>query len=318
MAINRLEKVNINNSEQWVLVRGNSVDAPLIIHVQAGPGLPMIPESSTMERLFHLEDKYVVAYWDQRGCGKSFTPSLDPKTINFAHLTDDVIACTRYLLTTYKKDKAILIGYSIGATLSLMAAVKESSLFSNVFLVGIDIDIPTANSYALEFAMKKAKAGNKARLLKEVLELQQTPILDTKKFQQRAKLLTNLNGIKTGSSYNQLLIATIKNMLFSKEYTLADIPKTISGMEFCQNALLPELDTLNLFRAIKEVHVPTHFIQGVLDGIAPFETALKFYNHLQSDQKTFTNFEHSAHLPHYEEPEKFVQLLEEILTTQNG
>ena len=45
----------VNGSEQWILVRGKSSDAPLIIHVQAGPGFPMIPEAHAMEKNLHLE-----------------------------------------------------------------------------------------------------------------------------------------------------------------------------------------------------------------------------------------------------------------------
>ena len=82
-------------------------------------------------------------------------------------------------------------------------------------------------------------------------------------------------------------------------------------MELCQNALLPELDTLNLFDKIKSVQVPVHFIQGKLDGIAPYQTAVMFYEYLQAGTKTFTVFENSAHMPQYEEPGKFVKLLNE-------
>jgi hypothetical protein len=48
MKICKLEKLNINESEQWVLVRGNNINAPLLIHVQAGPGLPIIPDSTVI------------------------------------------------------------------------------------------------------------------------------------------------------------------------------------------------------------------------------------------------------------------------------
>jgi pimeloyl-ACP methyl ester carboxylesterase len=311
MAINTLEKVIINDSEQWLLVRGKSPNTPLIIHVQAGPGLPIIPEANAMKKLMHLENNYLVAYWDQRACGKSYNKSTNTKTINLSQLTDDVISCTKYLLGKYKKDNAIIIGYSIGATLSLMAATKDNSIFDCLFLVGIDIDIPTANKHAIEFAMSKSKDNKK--LLKQIADMDKEPITNTKLFQKRAKLLTDLGGIKTGSSYNQLLIATISNMISCKAYRLSDIPKTIKGMEFCQNALLPELDTLNLFDKIKSIGVPVHFIQGKQDGIAPYQTAFKYYESLQADKKTFTCFDNSAHMPHYEEPEKFSQLLKETI-----
>jgi len=310
MNINSLEKINVNNSEQWILVRGKA-DAPLILHVQAGPGLPMIPEANTMEKLLHLENNYLVAYWDQRGCGKSFNKNIDPKTINFSQLADDIIECTKYLLKKHNKENLILVGYSIGATISLMAATRESSIFSQLFLTGIDIDIPTANKYALEFAASKTREKNKPKLVKQVMKLKDKTFIEAKTFQERAKILSDLGGIKTGSSYNQLLISAIKNMLFSKAYKLSDVLKTIKGMEFCQNALLPEMDTLNLFDKITAVKVPVHFIQGKLDGIAPYQTAVKFYDYLQADTKSFTSFDHSAHMPQYEEPEKFARLLNE-------
>ncbi len=311
--INNLENIRINNSEQWVLVRGNNFEAPLIINVQAGPGLPIIPEANKLGKLLNLENDFLVAYWDQRACGKSFVKDIDPATITFPQLTDDLISCTKHLLKKYKKEKAILIGYSIGATISLKASVKNSNLFERIFLVGLDIDIPTANKYAIEFALSKAKQNNKRKLVKQISELSNVQIIETKLFQKRAKILTDLGGIKVGSNYNQLLISTISNMLFSKEYKLRDIPKTIKGMEFCQNALLPELDNLNIFNSIKYTDVPIHFIQGRQDGVAPYHIAERYFEFIKSNKKTFTIFEKSAHMPHYTEPKKFTKLIKETI-----
>ena len=176
MKIYSLEKVVINASDQWILIRGQSIDAPLIIHVQAGPGLPMIPEAHTMEKNLHLENNYLVAYWDQRACGKSFNKNADPKTINFLQLTDDLICCTKYLLEKYRKQKAIIAGYSQGATLALMAASKDKTIFDRLFLAGTDIDLPTANKYAIEFAMAKATEKNKVTLLKQAVDLHKIPV----------------------------------------------------------------------------------------------------------------------------------------------
>src|SRR3982750_2708524 len=89
-----LAKININTSSQWVLVRGKNINAPLLIHVQAGPGLPMISEANKMEKLLHLENNFLVAYWDQRGCGKSFSKNILPQTINLQQMADDISSCT--------------------------------------------------------------------------------------------------------------------------------------------------------------------------------------------------------------------------------
>ena len=177
MSVNFLEKININNSNQWVLIRGKNIDAPLLIHVQAGPGLPMISEANEMEKHLHLEDKFLVAYWDQRGCGRSFSKNIPAVNINLAQMADDILACTKYLLKKYNKSKAVIVGYSIGATTSLMAAAKESNIFSIIFAAGIDLDIPYANRYALDFAMNKAAVGNNKKLIQKINELKSQPII---------------------------------------------------------------------------------------------------------------------------------------------
>ena len=309
MKIDRLEPININNTRQWVLVRGNDADAPLLLHVQAGPGLPMIPEADAMERMHHLEDHFVVAYWDQRGCGKSFSKDIDPASISLSQLSQDVIACTESLLARYGKRTAIVSGYSLGATVSLMSAVGRSDLFNALFLSGIDVDIPAANVFAIEFATEKARAKGDSKLMTQLEDLRNTPIVDAKRFRQRARILTDLGGIKAGSTYAQLALSSVKNMLLSKSYGFGDILKTMRGMEFCQNALLNEMNSLDLFKLVDAVGVPVHFIHGRNDGIAPHDIAFEFYKHLNSPRKTFTTFEHSAHMPHYDEPEKFASLL---------
>ena len=309
----QLERININNSYQWVLVRGGNADAPLLIHVHAGPGLPMISEANEMEKRLHLEKNFLVAYWDQRGCGKSFSKDILPETITLAQMADDIIACTKYLLGKYNKSKAIIIGYSIGATTSLMAAAKDNSIFSVIFAAGIDVDIPYANDYCLAFAMDKAVAGNNKKLVQKIKDLKSQPIVETKRFQERAKILTDLGGINAGSNYNDLLLSTVKNILFSRSYGIGGLIKTMKGMEFCQDALLTELNGLNLFQKVAMISVPVHFIQGSLDRIAPLEKGREYYEQLQAAAKSFTVFEKSAHMPHYEEPEKFSNLVTSFL-----
>jgi proline iminopeptidase len=180
-SIRHLEKININNSTQWVLVRGNNMDAPLLIHIQAGPGLPMISEANEIENKLHLEDKFLVAYWDQRGCGKSFNKDIPAGSVTLSQMADDIIACTKYLLKKYNKSKAVIVGYSIGATTGLMAAAKDSSIFSALFATGTDVDIPYANQYALDFAMNKALTGKNKKLIQKINQLKQEPIVETKR-----------------------------------------------------------------------------------------------------------------------------------------
>ena len=308
-SITHFEKIEVNDSYQWVLVRRKNTDAPLLIHVQAGPGLPMISEADKMEKLLHLEEHFLVAYWDQRGCGLSYNKNIPPESINLVQMADDIIDCTKLLLKKYNKSKAVIAGYSIGATATLMAAAKDSSLFSVLFLAGTDVDIPFANKHMSEFAMEKAVARKNKKWIKKIIELKSRPIVESKRFQERAGIIGNLGGVQTGTSYSRLVLGAVKNMLFSKYYGVSGLIKTMTGMAFCQNSFLPAMNHLNLFQNVSKIHVPVHFIQGKLDAVAPAEKGKQFYEHLDAPNKSFSLFENSAHVPQYEESEKFSNII---------
>ena len=308
-SITHFEKIEVNDSYQWVLVRGKNTDAPLLIHVQAGPGLPMISEADKMEKLLHLEEHFLVAYWDQRGCGLSYNKNIPAESINLAQMADDIIACTKLLLKKYNKSKAVIAGYSIGATATLMAAAKDSSLFSVLFLAGTDVDIPFANKHMSEFAMEKAVARKNKKWIKKIIELKSRPIVESKRFQERAGIIGNLGGVQTGTTYSRLVLGAVKNMLFSKYYGVSGLIKTMTGMAFCQNSFLPSMNHLNLIQNVSKTHVPVHFIQEKLDAVAPAEKGKQFYEHLDAPNKSFSLFENSAHVPQYEESEKFSNII---------
>ena len=75
MIIDSLEAVQLGGMTQWIRVRGMDRSNPVLLLVQQGPGLPIINEVRTFERLVGLEKDFTVVYWDQRGTGLS-APSL--------------------------------------------------------------------------------------------------------------------------------------------------------------------------------------------------------------------------------------------------
>src|SRR5471032_1007135 len=66
--IDSLEAVRIGGIDQWVHVRGEDVDNPILLFIHGGPGVAFIP----MARVFQgpWEKHFTVVQWDQRGAGK--------------------------------------------------------------------------------------------------------------------------------------------------------------------------------------------------------------------------------------------------------
>ena len=70
MFINEQSKMNLNGVPQFVSIRGEKKEAPLLVYLHGGPGdaaLPLVMKYNKM-----LEQQFTVVVWEQRGAGKSY------------------------------------------------------------------------------------------------------------------------------------------------------------------------------------------------------------------------------------------------------
>ncbi|MBA3075241.1 MAG: hypothetical protein FP831_16685, partial [Anaerolineae bacterium] len=76
-SIASLEKVRLGGVDQWLIIRGQDVNKPVLLFLSGGPGAS---EAARVLRFNQeLEKHFVVVIWEQRGCGKSY-PSHTPKS----------------------------------------------------------------------------------------------------------------------------------------------------------------------------------------------------------------------------------------------
>jgi len=59
-------------------------------------------------------------------------------------------------------------------------------------------------------------------------------------------------------------------------------------------------------------------MQGIKDAVTPHEIAVRYFKYLKCSSKSFTEFEHSAHMPHLEEPDKFAEVVRAKINSSNG
>src|SRR5262245_22593570 len=116
--IRRAEYLDVDGAKLFVLTRGMDRHAPVLLWLHGGPGGPERP----LFRYFNgdLETHFVVAYWDQRGAGRSFDPEADPHRLTIARHLADLDAVVDHLRHILAQDKIALIGRSWGSALGLL------------------------------------------------------------------------------------------------------------------------------------------------------------------------------------------------------
>jgi hypothetical protein len=90
-----LEKVTPGGLEQWILIRGTNAANPVLLWLHGGPGAAQMPLAHHIDG--HLEERFVVVHWDQRGAGKSNHRGFDERTMRVERYVDDARELVEHL-----------------------------------------------------------------------------------------------------------------------------------------------------------------------------------------------------------------------------
>ena len=311
MEIDMLEAVQIGGMTQWIRVRGTDTSNPVLLLMQQGPGLPIINEARSFERLLGLEKDFTVVYWDQRGTGLSVaSPRTTSNKIETSatRMVDDTVSMLELLRERFG-GKAFVAGFSFGATFAAQAAVRRPELVAALVATGMDIDIPFAENHTYDFALRTARQRANRRATRQLEKIGPPPHLEVKQFSVRARWAFNFGGVTANATFSSMLRALVGSLLRSPDYSVADVIRAVRAVTASQAALLPQLASTNLVRTMPRLEVPIVIAQGRLDQVAPGEPAQRFYDSLTASSKQLVWFEKSAHTPQYDEPAKFRDLL---------
>jgi pimeloyl-ACP methyl ester carboxylesterase len=315
MAIDTLEAVQLGDITQWIRIRGADPSNPVLLLMQQGPGLPIINEARRLEHLLGLEKAFTVVYWDQRGTGLSLRKSSNQAGISVAQMVGDTVSLLEQLRNRFG-GKTFVTGFSFGATFAAYAAVQRPDLVAALVAAGMDIDMPSAENNAYDFALDTARQRGNQRATRQLEAIGRPPHVDVKRFTTRVRWVANFGGVATDTNYNSLLRALLVSLLRSPDYSVADLTRTVRGYTATQAALLPELATTDLVRTMPRLDVPIVLAQGRRDQVAPGAAAQRFHDSLAAPSKQLVWFDRSAHTPHLEEPGKFRDLLMNVRARQ--
>jgi pimeloyl-ACP methyl ester carboxylesterase len=302
--IDSLESFDIAGFTQWVLLRGNPRTGRVLLIVQQGPGLPLIHEARALERRLHLEADAVVAYWDQRGTGRSC--DADPSTINVAQLVADVRAVVDTLCKRLQVNQIDIIGFSLGATLATIAAARDPAGIGHIVAVGVDVDFAEAERYAYEFACDEAARRGNRRAQRQLQAIGGPPHETSKKFSTRVRWVTAYGGVHRGLGFVGLLWANVRRLLGSPHYSIRQAVRALRAIERTQAKILADLGAFDLRPIVSRIDVPIVFFQGRHDFASPPSVVASYVDALEAPRgKSLVWFEASAHMPYYEEPARF-------------
>jgi pimeloyl-ACP methyl ester carboxylesterase len=226
--------VPIGGIEQWVTIRGDDRNDPVLLFLHGGPG--DATSAWSLPYFVAWEEHFMVVQWDQRGAGKTFGksgPSVRP-TMTLDRMTQDGIELTEYLCKHLGKRKVILVGHSFGTILGLRMVQQRPDLFYAYVGTGQVADETTNYAIAYEALLKKARDTGNQQAIEELKGIGLPPYTSPAGYQVQRKWSNRFEGA------DRFLPSTIGLALQAPGYSARDLSDNLDGEVFSAEQLVPQ------------------------------------------------------------------------------
>jgi pimeloyl-ACP methyl ester carboxylesterase len=296
--------VRLGGIEQWVTIRGEDRENPILLFVHGGPG--DVTTSLTFAIFAPWQKHFTIVQWDQRGSGRTLRktgPMIAP-TITVERIAQDGIELAEYARKRLGKDKVVIVGHSMGTILGLTMARARPGLFSAYVGTAQVGDSRRNLRAAYDALVKKARAACEERAMAELSKIGPPPFKSGADYQVQRKWANAFEGA------DQFLYATSLGMrLTAPGYTVADVKELEEGQGLSAERLVPRVRTMGPKELGLEFAMPVYFIQGSEDFTTPVELAREYLEAIKAPRKEFVTIEGGGHFAVFMKPEVFLREL---------
>jgi len=310
--IDSLEAVQIGGIQQWIEVRGQNVNNPILLFIHGGPGIAFIPMASSFQEPW--EKYFTVAQWDQRGAGKTYETNdkeLQRQTMNVPQMEQDTVEVVNYLRNRFHRDKIFVVGHSWGSMLGLWLAHEHPELIYAFVGTGQAISMQENEAAGYGGLLQAARDQHNEQAVKELENIAPYPPAtpDFNKTQVVRNWESRLLGPPPSDNNFTDIKRILTTLVSAPEYSLADDVGWIRGQRFSLETMFPGLMDLDLAKLAPQFRAPIFFFEGRHDPYCPGSVVADYVERINAPQKEIVWFENSGHFPFYEEKQKFTDEL---------
>ena len=313
-SIAELTTVDINGHDLAMMIRGHSVDNPVLLFLAGGPGGS---ELGAMRRhLPELEEHFTVVTWDQRGSGKSY-PALDPTdTVTLDGYVADTIAVTNYLRDRFGQDDVYLAGQSWGTTLGILAVQEQPALYRAFIGTGQMVSQRETDRIFYRDTLVWAQANGNTDLVADLLVIGEPPYDEM--FPYETALANEHEVYPYDNSPNSEGEGGFSENLIVEEYTLVDQIHALGAVIDTFAALYPQLQDIDFRETATEFEIPMFFVQGAHEAGGRAELFNEWYPMIDAPIKDLAVLETSGHRPLWEQPDEFVDYMVDTVLAETS
>jgi pimeloyl-ACP methyl ester carboxylesterase len=310
--------VNINGVQQGMFIVGENFGNPVLLFLHGGTAMPEY--FLTQNYPTDMEQYFTVCWWERRGAGLSYSVNVPPETLTVEQSISDTLEVTNYLRSRFHKNKIYMMAHSGGSLIGIQASARAPELFDAYISVGQMSYQLKSEMLSYEYMVKRYKAIGNARMVKQLEAAPPTMSvpLPASYMKVRDSAMHDL-GVGTTHDMKSVIIGVFLASWLFRGYTLGEKLALWRGKFSSDKMLWDKMIGTDLTKQIQKLDIPVYFFHGKYDYTVSYPLARAYLDELQAPIKGFYTFEHSAHSPMFEEPDRMKQILQEdVLEGKNN
>jgi pimeloyl-ACP methyl ester carboxylesterase len=303
--IDEAKYVDVNGAQEWITIRGQNRNNPVILFLHGGPD-----EANSPFVTFYLpfEKNYVFVQWDQPGAGMTYIKGGDHQPrLSLDATASDGIAVAEYLRNELHQPKIILIGQDWGGLVGIRMIEKRPDLFAAFVGTGQIVGMMAGQQWQYEYALRQATASNDSKMLAALKQVGPPPWAQDGYDQFQDCCRNRLLAAEDVAAMNRM-----RGMLvFSPSLTISRAYGWYKGLRSGEEELHPVLFTMKDLRETDtKFSAPVFFIQGADDIVTPPSLVADYVARIQAPMKRLDVVPNAGFFVMWTNPEEFLRYLD--------
>ncbi|MFE3196126.1 alpha/beta fold hydrolase [Nocardia sp. NPDC059240] len=295
--------VRIGGLAQWISIRGDNRDNPVIVEIQGGPGASNLV---FMTRTRGWERDFTIVRWDVRGSGKTFAAAPGNQgEMNLDQIYRDALEVIDNVRRRMGVDRVLLVANSFGTNIGLRLARNHPELFHAYVGTDQNINAGGRERSAYEAMVARLRAQGKKK------ELAEAEAMGPDKSTWTPEQWSKYNKFVITSdplSFDTMKTVVIRSLWFSPLHSLRGLRLYLKGMTFSeqmgtQAVIIDEWAEGLTFR------LPMFVFQGDSDALTPPSPARAYVDAINAPLKDFALIHEASHFAGFRHPDQFQHLL---------
>lgn len=299
--------VPIGGIQQWITIRGQDRNNPVILMVHGGPG---VTNGGFAVSFVPWEEDFTIVQWDQPGAGRTFaqTGRRFPSDITIESMVRDGIKVAEFLGTHLHKDKIILLGWSWGSVLGVHMAQARPDLFAAYVGTGQIVNMQAGEAIVYAHVLASARGMGNHRAIQELESIGPPPYKTQTALGTERKWASVLAGDKSP------IVKIAEFTLLAPRTSLRDVWSSLFGIVASQNHFLGptmegEMMKVDLAASDRDFVIPIFVFQGAHDDFTPVQLAQEYVDGITAPQKHVVLIADAGHDAIITKSGEFLELL---------